>query len=380
MTHHLPPILQGFVALQRKRYGAAHKNNECCSAKFAMPQIRRRADDGRNASRFNSTKNDSSRTPASRRSEGQERKMTTGWKPKDGVEIIAGTPPGGGTDRSARALLKAIEANKLMDVPAKVVNIAGAGGQKAWMHIAGRAGDANLIGINAPSNVTDVLTGNIDADAIRNKPIAILYNEYLAFISRSDSPITTGTEFVKRLAANAAGMTLSLSTSLGNPNHISLAKVIRHAGAPVKAPRIRIFDSARDVVADIIAGHSEVGIITAASTVPELKSGEVRAISVSSPERLHGVFASTPTWKEQGVDSVVGAWRGAAGAADITGDQIEYWQGVLSKAVATKEWKEEADKYFWTDMYTEGDKLAAYLKQEYAEMKDILGALGLLKV
>ncbi len=308
--------------------------------------------------------------------------MTTmaGWKPKGEVEIIAGTPPGGGTDRSARALLKAIEANKLIDVPAKVVNIPGAGGQKAWMHIAGRARDANLIGINAPSNVTDVLTGNIKADAIRNTPIAILYNEYLAFISRSNSPITSGAEFVKRLAANAAGMTLSLSTSLGNPNHISLAKVIRHAGAPVKAPNIRVFDSARDVVADIVAGHSEVGIITAASTAPELKSGEVRAIAVSSPVRLHGVFASTPTWKEQGVDSIVGAWRGAAGAADITEDQIKYWRGVLSRAVATNEWKEEADKFFWTDMFTDCDKLAGYLKQEYAEMKDILGALGLLKV
>jgi putative tricarboxylic transport membrane protein len=305
--------------------------------------------------------------------------MTTGWKPQREVEIIAGTPPGGGTDRSARALLKAIEANKLMDVPAKVINLPGAGGQKAWMHIAGRVGDANLIGINAPSNVTDVLTGNIEASAIRNTPIAILYNEYLAFISRSDSPIKTGADFIKKLAANAAGMTLSLSTSLGNPNHISLAKVIRHAGAPVKAPKIRCFDSARDVVADIIAGHSEVGIITAASTAPELQSGEVRAIAVSSPERLHGVFASTPTWKEQGVDSVVGAWRGAAGAADITPDQIKYWQGVLSKAVQTKEWKEEAEKFFWTDMYTDGDKLSAYLKQEYAEMKDILGALGLLK-
>jgi putative tricarboxylic transport membrane protein len=304
---------------------------------------------------------------------------SAGWKPKGEVEIIAGTPPGGGTDRSARALLKAIEANGLIDVPAKVVNIAGAGGQKAWMHIAGRAGEADLIGINAPSNVTDVLTGNIEASAIRNTPIAILYNEYLAFIARSDSPITTGAEFVMRLAANAAAMTLSLSTSLGNPNHIALAKVIKHAGAPVKAPQIRVFDSARDVVADIVAGHSEVGIITAASTVPELKSGQVRAIAVSSPERLLGVFASTPTWKEQGVDSVVGAWRGAAGAADITPEQIKYWQGVLSKAVATKEWKEEAEKFFWTDMYTDGDKLAAYLKQEYAEMKEILGALDLLK-
>lgn len=302
------------------------------------------------------------------------------WKPAGAVEIIAGTPPGGGTDRSARTLLKSIEANKLMDVPAKVVNIAGDGGRKAWVHIAGRAGDANLIGISSPNNVTDVLTGIVKADTIRSTPIAILYNEYMVFITRSDSPFTSGAELLKRLKDDAAKVTISLSTSLGNPNHIAVAKVIKHAGAPVNAPKIRVFDSARDVVADIVAGNADVGVITAASAVPELQAGQVRAIAMSSPQRLKGTFASCPTWKEQGVDCDVGAWRGAGGATGLASDQIKYWEGVLSKAVVTPEWNEEADRYFWTEMYLDGDRLKDYLKQERADMTEILGALGLLKV
>src|SRR5262249_5025066 len=63
----------------------------------------------------------------------------TAWKPERQIEIIAGTPPGGGVDRSARALLKAIEANGLLDGLAKVVNIGGDGGRKAWVHIGERA-------------------------------------------------------------------------------------------------------------------------------------------------------------------------------------------------------------------------------------------------
>jgi putative tricarboxylic transport membrane protein len=304
----------------------------------------------------------------------------SGWKPAGEVEIIAGTPPGGGTDRSARTLLKSIEANKLMAVPAKVVNIAGDGGRKAWVHIAGRTGDANLVGINSPNNVTDVLTGIVKAETIKNVPIAILYNEYMVFITRSDSTFTSGAELLKRLKADASKVTISLSTSLGNPNHIAVAKVIKHAGVPVTAPKIRVFDSARDVVADIVAGNADVGVITAASTVPELEAGQVRAIAMSSPERLKGAFSTCPTWKEQGVDCDVGAWRGAAGAVGITADQIKYWEGVLSKAVVTKEWNEEADRYFWSEMYLDGDKLKAYLKQEHADMTAILSALGLLKV
>lgn len=307
--------------------------------------------------------------------------MTTlGWKPKKEVEIIAGTPPGGGTDRSARALLSAIEANHLIETPAKVINIAGDGGRKAWRHIAGRTGDANLIGINSPNNVTDILTGIVGVEEIQNVPIAILYTEYIAFISRSDSVFSSGAKFLKRLAEDPKAVTISLSTSLGNPNHIAAAKVIKHAGAPVTAPRTRVFDSARDVVADIVAGNADVGAITAASAVPELEAGQVRAIAISSPERLKGVYASAPTWREQSVDCVVGAWRGAAGAVGIGAEQIKFWQGVLSKAVKTKEWNAELDRYFWTDMYLDGAKLSDYLKREHREIEEILGALGLLKV
>jgi putative tricarboxylic transport membrane protein len=303
-----------------------------------------------------------------------------GWKPDREVEIIAGTPPGGGTDRSARTLLKAIEANHLLDVPAKVTNIAGEGGRKAWAHIATRGGDANVIGINSPNNATDVLTGIVDRDYIKSTPIAILYTEYMSFVSRADSAFVSGAEMVKRLAANPKEVTISLSTSLGNPNHIAVAKVIKHAGAPVKAPKIRVFDSARDVVADIVAGNADVGAITAASAVPELESKQVRAIAISSPNRLKGVYASTPTWSEQGVDCVIGSWRGAGGPVNITADQIKFWEGVLSKAVKTKEWNAELDRFFWTEMYLDGPALADYLKAEYEEMRVMLKDLGLLAV
>jgi len=47
------------------------------------------------------------------------------WHPQREIEIVAGTPPGGGLDRSARALMKVIESQQLLDVPVKVTNVAG---------------------------------------------------------------------------------------------------------------------------------------------------------------------------------------------------------------------------------------------------------------
>jgi len=300
------------------------------------------------------------------------------WRPDHAIEIVASTPPGGGTDRPARALLTAIAASRLLDVPATVVNIAGDGGRRAWRHIAGRGGDAHVVGINAPNNVTDVLTGIVTEAQTRSAPVAILYTEYMAFIAGAGAGLATGADLVKRLSAAAQDVTISLSTSLGNPNHIAAAQVIRHAGVPVTAPKIRVFDSARDVVADIAGGHADIGVVTAASAVPELEAGQARAVAISSPERLTGVYAATPTWREQGVDCVIGSWRGVAAPVGITTGQIAFWQDVLSRAVRTNEWQAALAQHFWTAMYLDGPELAAYLKQERAEMTTMLGELGLL--
>ena len=55
-----------------------------------------------------------------------------GWRPQHAVEIVAGTPPGGGLDRVARALAKTIAEARLLEVPVEVVNIPGDGARRTW--------------------------------------------------------------------------------------------------------------------------------------------------------------------------------------------------------------------------------------------------------
>jgi putative tricarboxylic transport membrane protein len=57
--------------------------------------------------------------------------VTETWQPARGVQIVAGTPPGGGLDRVARALAKAIGEAHLIDVPVEVANVPGAPGRIA---------------------------------------------------------------------------------------------------------------------------------------------------------------------------------------------------------------------------------------------------------
>ena len=300
------------------------------------------------------------------------------WKPEREIEIVAGTPPGGGLDRSARALAKAIENNRLLDVPVKVVNVGGDGGRKAWAHMDRYAGDGHIIGISSPNMAADYLTGVTTSDPDRFSPLAILYSEYIAFVVRTDGAIRSGADLLQRLARDASAVTVALSTSLGNSNHVAVATVVRHAGADTRAPAIRVFDTALDAVADVVAGNAEVGAITAASAVPELEAGRLGTIGVSSPARLPGPYAAAPTWTEQSVDCVVGSWRGASGPPGLGPAQMSFWQAVLAAATRTAEWKADLARHFWTEMYLDGGELRDYLNRERSEMRAVLSELGLL--
>jgi len=224
----------------------------------------------------------------------------------------------------------------------------------------------------------DFLMGVTTADPARFSPLAILYTEYIAFVARADGAIASGADLLARLAEDAKSVTVALSTSLGNSNHVAVAKVIQHAGADTRDPKIRVFDTALDAVADVVAGTSDVGAVTAASAVKELSSGELRAVGISSPTRLSAVYAAAPTWSEQGVDCVVGSWRGVSGPHGLSAKQIAFWEGLLLAAVATAEWKSDLAKHFWTETYADGAALRDHLQRERAEMRAVLDGLGLL--
>src|SRR5215813_3474066 len=191
------------------------------------------------------------------------------WQPERVIEIVAGTAAGGGLDRTARALAKAITAQRLLEVPVKVVNMPGDGARRPWSYLARYAGDPHFVCISSTNLTTDYLTGVTAFDHGAYTPLAILYTEYIAFVARTDSRLDSAAELLDRLRTDPAAVTVALSTSLGNPNHIALARVVRHAGADVQAPKIRVFDSALDAVGDVATGNADVAAITAASAVKE---------------------------------------------------------------------------------------------------------------
>ena len=300
------------------------------------------------------------------------------WQPQREVELVAGTPAGGGQDRPARALIAILESKQLTGVPVRLTNIPGRGGGNAWDYLMQHPGDPHVLAINSPTIITNKLLGVSAFDHAALTPLANLYTEYIAFVVRADSPIASGAALLERLCSDAGALTIALATAIGNTNHMALAQVTRHAGGDVTALRINAFDSALYAVAAVIEGRADVGAITAVSAAKELAAGRLRALAVSAPQRLPRLYAEAPTWTEQGVDCVIGTWRGVIGAAGITAEQIAFWEGALQAATASVEWNAELVEKYWANTWLGGAGLRDFLDRERGVMGGLLGELGLL--
>jgi putative tricarboxylic transport membrane protein len=299
------------------------------------------------------------------------------WRPAREIELVAGTPPGGGQDRPARALIGVLEKHRLLDVSVKLSNIAGRGGGNAWDYLRRHTGDAHVLAINSPTIISNKLLGVAAADYSDLTPLANLYTEYPIFIVRADSPVGDIGALIRRLR-DAASVPIALATAIGNPNHIALARLTRHAGGDVKALKIEVFDSARYAIAHVLDGKAELGVITAVSAVPELTEGRLRTLTLSAPRRLGGVFENVPTLIESGIDCKVGMWRGLVAPGAMPEDAMEFWTGVLSAATATGDWRAELAKKYWADTFLTGADERAFLDEERDITTAALRDLGLV--
>jgi putative tricarboxylic transport membrane protein len=303
---------------------------------------------------------------------------SNGWVPTREIELVAGTPPGGGQDRPARALIDVLGKHRLLEQPVKLTNIPGRGGGNAWDYLRGKSGDPHVLAISSPTIISNKLLGVSDLAYTDLTPLANLYTEYPVFIARADSPLADAAALVARLKKDTAGLRIALATAIGNTNHIALARLTQHAGGDVTALTIDVFDSARYAVGHVVEGKADLGVITAVSAVPELDAGKLRTLAVSGPQRLGGIFESVPTLLECGVDCEAGMWRGIIAAAAIAPAAVTFWQRTLAAATATDEWQAELTKKYWVSTFLVGAEELAFLVNEHALMAGALTDLRLI--
>lgn len=301
------------------------------------------------------------------------------WRPEGNIEIVVPSGAGSGLDRTGRALQKALHDLKLLPTPSIVMNKPGAGGTVAYRYLNQHSGNGHYVSITSPGIVTNKIIGLGDVDYRDVTPIAQLFDENIVFMVLPNSKIKDGRMLIEILRKDPGAVSLGIATALGGANHIAAASALKAAGVDVKNLHTIVYKSGGDVTVALLGGHVDVVPIAAPVARGQKTAGKVRVIAISSAKRMGGPFADVPTWRELGIDSTYATWRGLVGPRGMKPEQVAFWEGVITTAVASEDWRNVLDRNGWVSNPLTGAQARAFLERERKLHQEMLAELGLAK-
>jgi len=290
------------------------------------------------------------------------------------LKMLIPANPGGGWDQTGRNLAAAMQSAKLVS-SVQFENKGGAAGTIGLAQFVNSAkGDPNAVMIAGMVMVGGIILNKSPVDLSMVTPIARLTSEYEVVVVPASSPHKTMADLVKAYKANEGAVSWG-GGSAGGTDHILGGLIARAVGANPSKLNYVAFKGGGEATAAIIGGHVTAGISGLGEFAEHIKGGRMRALAVSAPEREDGI----PTLKEQGIDVVLGNWRGIFGAPGITTAQRDALVDLVKKATETPAWKETLEKLGWTPWFLGGDAYKAFIEEDIKRIGAIIESLGLKK-
>jgi putative tricarboxylic transport membrane protein len=304
---------------------------------------------------------------------------TAEWKPDRAIEMIVPTGPGSGVDNTMRTVQAILQNNRLVDQSIIVTNKPGGSYGVALNYLGQFNGDAHRVMIQTSTPLSALVVGQLNIKYFELTPVANLITEPIAFIARTESPITSGQEMAKRIKADPSSVSIALAAARGNAYHIASALLAKAVGADIRKLKIVVFNSSSEAIAALLGGHVDVVSATPGAFLPLAEAGKVRFLGLASPKRLSGPLAQVPTFKEQGLDVTFDVPRSLIGPRGLSAAQLAYWDNTLRSMMKTQAWKDAVQKNQWEEDYKNSAELGKSLKAEYEILKDVLTELGMAK-
>ncbi|MGH8847364.1 MAG: Bug family tripartite tricarboxylate transporter substrate binding protein, partial [Polaromonas sp.] len=261
------------------------------------------------------------------------------------VKMMIPANPGGGWDTTGRALGKA-----LMDSgAASTVTYENKGGAAGALGLAqfvnGSKGDPNALMVMGAVMLGGLITGKPPVSLSQATPIARLTSEYNVFVLPANSPFKTMKDVIEQLKKDPGSVKWG-GGSRGSTEHIAAAMIAREVGVDPAKINYVAFRGGGEATAAILGGNVTVGGSGYSEFAEYIAAGKMKALAVTSEARLKGV--NVPTLKEQGINVVIGNWRGVYGAPGISAEQRQALTEMILKAVKSKSWIEASEKNNWT--------------------------------
>jgi tripartite-type tricarboxylate transporter receptor subunit TctC len=192
-------------------------------------------------------------------------------------------------------------------------------------------------------------------------------------VNPNKMPVKTAQEMTALIKAKPDGYNYG-SSGNGTILHLAAAMYVDQAG--VKMTHVP-YKGVGPLLNDLIGGQVDMGVLAYPSIISHLKSGALRAIGVSSAQRLPAV-PDLPTFVEQGMpEYIVEGWFALIGPAKMPPDEVARINAAFVTAFGVAEVKEAMAKQANTISISTPEVAAQFIKAELAKYAAIVKKIGL---
>jgi putative tricarboxylic transport membrane protein len=287
--------------------------------------------------------------------------------PSGPVTMTAGASPGSGFDITIRAVVDALETEKLVDVALPVQNRPGNIGADFLATMVERyKGSDDQVSVTSLSMMMNQLRGISDYGYDDVTMIARLMTEYYVVVTGAGSDLANLADLMTAVTSDPAQVAVGAATDDQAPFDLLVAA----AGGDPATVNYVPFEGGADQSAALLRGDIDVLIAGMSEVVDLLSAGGVVALGVLSEDRLPGL--DVPTAREQGLDVTLSNWRGLYGPPQMPEYAVTYWQKNLGEMVESPTWKQIAARNQFTTTFMIGDEFQAFLAETEADLKTAL--------
>ena len=290
------------------------------------------------------------------------------------LKMMIPANPGGGWDQTGRSLASAMQSAKLVS-SVQFDNKGGAAGIIGLAQFVNASkGDPHAVMMGGMVMVGGIILGKSAINLSQVTPIARLTSEWEVIVVPAASPLKSMADLVKMLKENPGKVSWG-GGSAGGTDHILAGLIARAVGVEPAKVNYVPYKGGGEAVAAILGGHVTVGVSGIGEFAEHVKSGKMRALAQSAPASVDGI----PSLKEQGIDVVLGNWRGIFGAPGITPQQRDGLVKLVKDATETPAWKATLEKLGWMPFFLGGDDYARFIEEDTQRVGAIIESLGLKK-
>ena len=250
--------------------------------------------------------------------------------PERPVTLVVGYAAGGATDIVARLVAKAL--TEELGQTIVVENKTGANSNIGAEIVSRAAPDGYTLYVGSIANtINRTLYSQLNYDFVKDfKPIGLLATIPNILVVSPKVPIKSVQEYIAYAKKNPGKLTCASSGS-GSSIHLSCELFKMRTGTDILHVPYR---GSGPAVADLLGGQVDSMFDNLPSSLPHVQAGKLRAIGVSSPERLPAV-PDVPTLAESGLAGFdVESWFGLMAPAGTPQAVVDRLNQAMNKALA----------------------------------------------